>query len=231
MWLSFFVVPAFIILCVLGSWQMQRLSWKSNLIEEYNTKFNKAPLNLNENFKNLSGNRFRRVIVNGIFDHNKEINIIGKTYEGNAGFHIVTPFITENSNTIYINRGWVPKKYVSQTSRKFSLVEGKTQIIGLIRMPQTKGYFVPNNEPKNGFWFTVIPSEFNEQFNLNAEKKFYIVELKVGDELKLPIPANGEIQIPNNHLQYAITWYSLAIGLIIIYFAWHRQNGYLSLVE
>ena len=98
MWLSFFAVPAFIILCILGSWQMQRSGWKSNLIEEYNTKFNKAPLNLNENFKNLSGNRFRRVIVNGIFDHNKEINIIGKTYEGNAGFHI------NGRSIIFLNR-------------------------------------------------------------------------------------------------------------------------------
>jgi len=208
---------------------MQRLGWKSNLIEEYNTKFSEDPLILNENFKNLSGNKFRRVIVEGTFDHNKEIHIIGKTYEGNAGFHIITPFVTENDDTIYINRGWVPKKYLRKSSREFSLVEGKTQIIGLIRMPQTKGYFVPDNEPNNGFWFTVIPREFNKHFNLNAEKAFYIVELKVGDKLKLPISANGEIQIPNNHLQYAITWYSLAIGLIIIYFAWHRQNGYLGL--
>ena len=54
MWLSFFAVPAFIILCLLGSWQMQRLGWKSNLIEECSTKFSKDPLILNENFKNLS---------------------------------------------------------------------------------------------------------------------------------------------------------------------------------
>ena len=101
---------------------MQRLSWKSNLIEEYNTKFNKAPLNLNENFNNLSGNRFRRVIVNGIFDHNKEINIIGKTYEGNAGFHVVTPFLMQNGNYVLVNRGWVSENYKEAKSRIFSLI-------------------------------------------------------------------------------------------------------------
>jgi len=118
MWLSFFAVPAFIILCLLGSWQMQRLGWKSNLIEDYSTKFSKDPLILNENFKNLPGNKFRRVIVEGVFDHNKEIHIIGKTYEGNAGFHIITPFVMENDEIIYINRGWVPKKIFKKIIQK-----------------------------------------------------------------------------------------------------------------
>jgi surfeit locus 1 family protein len=43
------------------------------------------------------------------------------------------------------------------------------------------------------------------------------------------MPANGKVQVPNNHLQYAITWYSLALGLLIVYFAWHRQNGFLKI--
>ena len=135
----------------------------------------------------------------------------------------------ENNKIIYINRGWVPKKYIKKESRGFSLISGETEIIGLIRMPQKKGYFVPENEPDNGFWFTIKPNEFNKHLNISAEYKFYIDELTLDDKLKIPMPANGTIRVPNNHLQYAITWYSLAMGLIFVYFAWHRQNGFLKI--
>ena len=54
-------------------------------------------------------------------------------------------------------------------------------------------------------------------------------ELNNDEKLKLPMPANGKVQLPNNHLQYAVTWYSLAFGLLIVYFAWHRQNGFLKI--
>ena len=96
-------------------------------------------------------------------------------------------------------------------------------------MPQKKGYFVPENEPDNGFWFTIKPNEFNKHLDILAEYSFYIDELTLDEKLKIPMPANGAIRVPNNHLQYAITWYSLAIGLIFVYFAWHRQNGFLKI--
>ena len=228
-WLTIFALPSFLILIILGSWQVQRLSWKSNLISNYNYNFQQVPITVKELLKDRKNNKFRRTVIYGEYDHANEIQIIGKTYEGNAGFHIITPFILENNEIIYINRGWVPKKYADKKTREFSLLEDKVRVVGLVRLPQKKGYFVPENEPENGFWFTIIPEEFNGHLNIIGEKEFYIDELNIDEKLKLPMPANGKVQVPNNHLQYAITWYSLALGLLIVYFAWHRQNGFLKI--
>ena len=228
-WLTIFALPSFLILIILGSWQVQRLSWKSDLISNYNNNFQQAPITVKELLKDRKNNKFRRTVIYGEYDHANEIQIIGKTYEGNAGFHIITPFILENNEIIYINRGWVPKKYADKKTRKFSLLEDKVRVVGLVRLPQKKGYFVPENEPENGFWFTIVPQEINKHLNISAENEFYIDELNIDEKLKLPMPANGNVQIPNNHLQYAVTWYSLALGLLIVYFAWHRQNGFLKI--
>ena len=228
-WLTIFALPSFLILIILGSWQVQRLNWKSELISNYNNNFQQAPITVKELFKDRKNNKYRRTVIYGEYDHANEIQIIGKTYEGNAGFHIITPFILENNEIIYINRGWVPKKYSDRKTRKFSLLEDKVRVEGLVRLPQKKGYFVPENEPGNGFWFTIIPEELNRHLNIIGEKEFYIDELNIDEKLKLPMPANGKVQVPNNHLQYAITWYSLALGLLIVYFAWHRQNGFLKI--
>ena len=201
-WLTIFAFPSFLILIILGSWQVQRLSWKSDLISNYNNNFQQAPITVKELFKDRKNNKYRRTVIYGEYDHANEIQIIGKTYEGNAGFHIITPFILENNEIIYINRGWVPKKYADKKTRKFSLLEDKVRVVGLVRLPQKKGYFVPENEPENGFWFTIIPEELNGHLNIIGEKEFYIDELNVDEKLKLPMPANGKVQVPNNHLQY-----------------------------
>ena len=228
-WLTIFSIPSFIILLVLGTWQVYRLEWKNDLIANYNSNFEMPPVSIADLFDSELEFKYRRVFINGEFDHKNEINLIGKTYEGNAGYHIVTPFILENQKIIYINRGWVPKKYIDKSKREFSLIEGKTSLTGLIRMPQRKGYFVPENEPENGFWFTIKPDEINNFLKINAEDGFYIDELNFDEKLKIPMPANGKITIPNNHLQYAITWYGIAFGLLVVYFSWHRQNGLLKI--
>ena len=157
------------------------------------------------------------------------MSFLGKTFEGTAGFHIVTPFKPENGEIILVNRGWVPKKYVKAEDRKASLIEGKTKIVGIIRLPQKQGYFVPNNEPSNGFWFTLIPEEIMDFLNLKGETSFYIDLIQKPGKFDIPIAIDGKVDIPNNHLQYAITWYSLAIGLLVIYFSWHHSKGRLKI--
>ena len=232
LWLTIFTIQSFIILIVLGTWQVQRLGWKSDLISEYNNNFEKQPVTIDEVLKDSLNYKFRKVLVKGEFDNDKEIQLIGKTYEGNAGYHIITPFFLENNKIIYINRGWVPKKYIKKESRGFSLISGETEIIGLIRMPQKKGYFVPENEPDNGFWFTIKPTEIKKHLKIDKETfiiKFYVDALRQEKKINLPIGIKEKINIRNQHLSYAITWYSLAIVLMIIYISYHYSEGKLRI--
>ena len=88
--------------------------------------------------------------MTGMYDHDREVFMTGRTYEGNAGFHIVTPFTLTDGRTVLINRGWVSESYREQDKREFTLVEGEVTVAAILRFPGKRGYFVPENEPENG---------------------------------------------------------------------------------
>ena len=173
-------------------------------------------------------NEFKAVEILGKFLHNNEIYITGKTYEGNAGFHVVTPFKMENNKIVLINRGWVSEGYKDPKKRKFSLAEGQVKLKGIIRYPQQKGYFVPENDGENGFWFTIIPNQIFKFVKINSNfviKDYYIDALRLEEKITLPIGVDGKPNLRNQHLSYAITWYGLALSLLFVYFSYHASSG------
>ena len=231
-WPTVFFVFSLIILVSLGTWQVKRLIWKNELISFYLKQSTNNIINLHkENFVSEEI-EYRKVRLTGKFLNKKEVHITGKTYEGNAGFHVVTPFLMQNGNYVLVNRGWVSENYKEAKSRSFSLINEETSVIGLIRYPQKKGYFVPENEPDNGFWFTIKPAEIKKHLKIDKETfiiKFYVDALRQEKKINLPIGIKEKINIRNQHLSYAITWYSLAIVLMIIYLSYHYSEGKLRI--
>ena len=230
LWPSIFSVIIFAILFSFGTWQVKRLFWKEALIERYTIQSQSNPIK-NPSKLDSSINEFKSVEFTGSFLHKNEIYITGKTYEGNAGFHVITPFELNNNKIILINRGWVSEGYRNPEKRKFSLVEGQILIKGIIRYPQKKGYFVPENDGKNGFWFTIKPNEIINFLNLTSNKvinNYYIDALRQGEKLTLPIGVTGKPKLRNQHLSYAVTWYGLALSLLFVYFSYHMSSGRLS---
>ena len=231
-WPTVFFVFSLIILVSLGTWQVKRLIWKNDLISFYLKQSTNNIINLHkENFVSEEI-EYRKVRLTGKFLNKKEVHITGKTYEGNAGFHVVTPFLMQNGNYVLVNRGWVSENYKEAKSRSFSLINEETSVIGLIRYPQKKGYFVPENEPDNGFWFTIKPAEIKKHLKIDKETfiiKFYVDALRQEKKINLPIGIKEKINIRNQHLSYAITWYSLAIVLMIIYLSYHYSEGKLRI--
>jgi len=225
---TLFTVPALIILIALGSWQLQRLTWKTGLIAELEAAATAPPIRLDE-LGPPQENRFRRVQLIGSFDHNAEIFLTGRTYEGNAGFHVVTPFSDESGLQILVNRGWVSEEYRPQEKRAFSLTPGETELEAIIRLPQKRGYFVPENEPERGFWFTLIPQEIAAfQGRPAMQTGYYADAIRVGEVITLPIAARVRIDLPNAHLNYALTWFGLALSLLGVYIAFHHAQGRLG---
>ena len=225
---TLFTVPALITLLALGSWQLQRLSWKTDLIAELETAATAPPIRLEE-VGPPQQNRFRRVQLVGRFDHGAEIFLTGRTYEGNAGFHVVTPFIDTSGMQILVNRGWVSEEYRPQEKRVFSLTPGETELQAIIRLPQKRGYFVPENDPQKGFWFTLIPAEIATFLGREAvQTGYYADAVRVGEVITLPIAARVRIDLPNAHLNYALTWFGLALSLLGVYIAFHHAQGRLG---
>ena len=228
LWPSIFSIVIFIILCGFGTWQLKRLYWKEALIKRYITQSQSNPISNPSEFSKSKISEFKAVEILGKFLHKNEIYITGKTYEGNAGFHVVTPFEMENNKIILINRGWVSEGYKDPKKRKFSLAEGQVNLKGIIRYPQKKGYFVPENDGQNGFWFTIIPNQIFKFIKINSNfviKDYYIDALRLEEKITLPIGVDGKPNLRNQHLSYAITWYGLALSLLFVYFSYHASSG------
>ncbi len=227
LWLTIVTLPALLVLIGLGSWQLQRLQWKNDLISSFEARSAAEPIAIPAADAVLDDLEFRSLALDGVFQHDKETFLIGRTYEGNAGFHVVTPFLLDDGRVILVNRGWVSEDYRDPIKRAFSQIDGKTSVAGILRRPGVKGYFVPENQPKKGFWFTLVPSQINKHLALGdkAINQFYADALRTSDVVTLPIAAKTELNLRNAHLSYAMTWYGIALALIGVYLAFHYQAG------
>ena len=230
LWLTIVTLPALLVLIGLGSWQLQRLQWKNDLISSFEARSAADAIAIPAANDELDDLEFRSLALEGVFQHDKETLLIGRTYEGNAGFHVVTPLLLDDGRIILVNRGWVSEDYRDPVKRAFSQIDGKTSVSGILRRPGVKGYFVPENEPENGFWFTLVPSQINRHLGLGdvAIDQFYADALRTSDVVTLPIAAKTKLNLRNAHLSYAMTWYGIALALIGVYLAFHYQAGRLQ---
>jgi len=226
LWPTLFMIPALIAMLALGSWQVKRLYWKTDLIETFEVRVAADPISAPHNIDDLNAWRFQRVAADGHFLNDKELHLIGRTYEGNAGYHVLTPFVTETGLIIFVNRGWVPEAKRHAEARPNTLITDRTTIVGMIRESGVKSSrFVPDNEPHNDIWFTVKPQEMAEHLGLTGQVANYHLDIvrETPKPQALPYAANTKIEVRNEHLQYAITWFSLALTLLVIYVLWHRS--------
>lgn len=230
LWLTCFSVPSLAVLIMLGLWQLDRLAWKTELIDSFNERANAAAILPPDVAADLTQLEFHNLALFGRFMHDRELYLTGRTYEGNAGFHVVTPFRTDQGKIIFVNRGWVSESYREPETRQFSVKDEEVSLRAVLRLPQQKGYFVPENEPENGFWFTLKPDEMAEFQNLNqAVRTYYADQVRTSEVLTLPIAAEIDIDVRNTHLNYALTWFGVALSLIGVYFAYHVNAGRLRL--
>ena len=232
LWLTVFSVPSLAVLVMLGLWQLDRLVWKTELIDSFNERANAAAMLPPDAAADLSQFEFHNLALSGRFMHDRELYLTGRTYEGNAGFHVVTPFRTDQGKVIFVNRGWVSEAYRKPDSRLFSVKNEQVSLRAVLRLPQQKGYFVPENEPENGFWFTLKPEEMAEFHKLEqAVKTYYADQIRTSEVLTLPIAAEINIDVRNTHLNYALTWFGIALSLVGVYIAYHVNAGRLRLTR
>ena len=220
-------MPALVTLVSLGTWQLQRLQWKNDLINKFEARIAAPAVSPPYSDSVTPENEFTRLSLVGEFRHDQEIYLTGRTYEGNAGFHVVTPFLLADGRTILINRGWVAESYRDRSTREFSLVTGQVTVDTILRMPAKKGYFVPENDPYAGFWFTLVPSQIVDYLAVPAPviTGYYVDALRTSEVMTLPIGAKTELNLRNVHLSYAMTWYGIALALLGVYGAFHYQAG------
>jgi surfeit locus 1 family protein len=222
-WPTVISVPALIVLLALGTWQMNRLAWKEGLIRAFAERVNAEALTTAPPVGALDDLEYRRVRLSGRYLNDQEMFLAGRTFNGRGGWAILTPFRSDEGALVIVDRGWVPLDRKDPRTRQQSLIEGPTTVEGLIRRPNLRTYFTPENEPGKNLWFSADVQAMAKKAGL-PEVRPYLIE---GLRQVIPggFPVGGEIQVAlrNDHLQYAITWYSLAIALVVIYVLFHLK--------
>ncbi len=140
----------------LGTWQVQRLGWKTELIAKFEDRILRDPLPLPPHIdpNAIHDFDFRRVTATGTFRHDQEMLIGPRMRDGQDGYMVVTPLERKDASTILVNRGWISKKHRSQRRRPDGLPTGEVTVEGLLREPWKKNMFTPENRPDKGeFYF------------------------------------------------------------------------------
>jgi surfeit locus 1 family protein len=209
---SIFVYSFILIFISLGIWQLYRLEWKLNLISEINNAISSEPIQFNSN--NIKN--FQKVSFNGKIDNEKIIYLYNLNEEGEPGFDIINPINIENKNFL-INRGWIK---ISDKNKPF--ITNNENFVGILREKSKSSYFKPDNDLPNNYWFKLEDVDLEKYTGLEFSN--YIIYLSDSNSKKIPKPKNISANLSNNHLKYALTWFSLAISIFLIYLYFRKKN-------
>lgn len=227
------------ILVSLGVWQLQRRDWKEALIARIASRLHAPALAAPGPDEwprlDLAEQEYQPVAVKGHYRNAAEIDVVFALTEpkgpaGGIGYLVMTPFETDGGWTVYVNRGFVPKERKDPATRKEGLIEGETTTTGLLRQPRGLSWFMPGDNAVGNAWLSRDPAAFAAAQGLPPDKVApYIIDARFDPSLPGGLPQAGEtlVDFPNNHLQYALTWFGLAAGLAAVFavFAWGRMKG------
>ncbi|HET6184109.1 MAG TPA: SURF1 family protein [Acetobacteraceae bacterium] len=202
------------ILLALGTWQVERLAWKRAILARIDAAERAAPVPLP-----ADPGPFEKVAVRGHFLGGPEATYgveVRDAPGGQAmGGQVIAPFRTDDGRTILIDRGWAPTPPPPPA--------GEQDITGYARAPEHPWVFGAADDPAKRQFFTLDPARIGAALGLDHVAPFVLVALGPQPAFGVfPEPAQHLPRPPNNHLSYAITWYGLALGLIVVFVIWAR---------
>jgi surfeit locus 1 family protein len=209
----------FAILIGLGTWQWSRMVWKEALINTINTRIVEAPVPLNAIIGIAdSGAEFeyRRVKLTGKLLNDREQFLLA-TLDGQSGWHVYTPVEVGGGQVLFVNRGFVPYDKRDPALREDGQMNQVVNIEGLARAALTEkpGWVVPDNTPEKRefYWKDLTAMISAAGLEDKTVLPFFVDKTSKLPDGLLPIAGVTRIDLPNNHLQYLITWYGLALAL------------------
>jgi surfeit locus 1 family protein len=221
-------LPVLLVLLGLGTWQLQRLAWKTELLARIDAAEAAAPVPLDGAAPPAP---YAKLVATGRFRHGREA-LLGIELRGGAmGAHLLTPLDRGGGRpALLVDRGWVP---VAQPGGggpppddgRIARPEGEVAVVGYVRPAQARGWLSAADDPARRRFFTFDPAVIGAALGLGAVEPFGLVALAGPEDAAgaLPAPATAMPRPTNPHLGYAITWYGLAFALIGVFIAWARR--------
>jgi surfeit locus 1 family protein len=200
------------VLLSLGSWQLYRLNWKLDLISEIENSLKINPVELSKS----NNKNYLRIKTSGTVDFDKQIYLYNLNDSGKPGFEVINPILIGNENYL-INRGWIP--FDKKDKAEINLIN-TNHIIGTLKKQSKANSFKPENDIEKNYWFTL---DRDDIFSYTG-KKFSKYIIYINGDYKMPEPKVITANISNNHKKYAITWFSMAISILLIYLYFRKKN-------
>lgn len=196
----------------LGFWQLYRLSWKLDLINQIENSLKIDPVEL----QNVEKKNYLRIKTSGQIDFEKQIYLYNLNEAGKPGFEVINPIKIGNEDYL-INRGWI--SFDNKNKPEINVIDQKN-IIGTLMLQSKSSSFKPKNEVDKNYWFTLDREDILKFTGKNFSK--YIIYLN--GNYDNPRPRVITAKISNNHKKYAITWFSMAISILLIYLYFRKKN-------
>lgn len=213
-----------IVFAALGTWQVQRLFWKLDLMARVEARVHReavpSPAASDWTGIDATKDEYRHVIATGTFEHDKAVLVQAVTELG-AGFWVMTPLVRDDGSTILINRGFVPTDRRDAAARASGEIAGRVTVTGLMRITEPGGAFLRSNDPANGRWYSRDVAAIASAQGLANVAPYFIDADKTPNTGGLPVGGLTVVSFRNSHLVYALTWYVMAlmgaVGAYMIY--------------
>ncbi len=219
-------LAALCLLIWLGTWQLQRKAWKEGLLRDVAQRSGQAPADVGMSIFAAPPPVFSHVRLTGRFLHDKERYWFSDGRLG-SGFQVFTPLELQPGHVVWINRGYVPGKLRAPATRIQGQLEGVVTVTGLVREVGERNAFTPANDVAGNVWYwRDLPALQASAFT--PEVKFAPVMVDAdavpANPGGWPEGGNSLVALPNRHLEYAVTWYGLALTLIAVYLSFVRSR-------
>lgn len=219
-----FSLIALAILVSLGTWQVKRLAWKEGLLATIHERTHSAPrplFALEKQYAQTQDVEYWPVTTRGTFLNRGERHFLA-TWKGDSGFNVYTPLRLDDGRYLFVNRGFVPYDHKDPATRLLGELTEEVTVTGLARNPLSEkpSFLVPDNNPAENIFYWKDIKAMTATAGLPAGATvlpFFVDANAAPNPGGLPIGGVTYIDLPNNHLQYALTWYGLAAILVIIF--------------
>jgi surfeit locus 1 family protein len=218
-----------LVLSGLGIWQLDRKTWKENLITTLNARLGSAPKDLppRASWARLreDSEEFRRVAFPAEFLDGEEalVYTAGSSLRPDVkgpGYWVFAPARLAGGSIILINRGFVSDDRKDPATRVEGAPHGIVDLVGVMRWPEKRNSFTPPDDPDKGLWYLRDSNSIAAAKKWATAAPFYIDQEEPAPTGGFPKPGKLEVHLTDNHLQYAITWFGLALALAGVYVAW-----------
>ncbi len=209
---SVFIIFFIFVFIALGTWQIIRLNWKNNLILEIENSLKNPPVQLSQS----NQQNYLKIKTSGRVDFEKQIYLYNLNDSGTPGFEVLNPILINGENYL-LNRGWIP--FEKKDTPEINILD-QNNIEGTLKTQGRKNIFKPDNDIIENYWFSLNREDISKFTGKEFSK--YIIYLD--GNYQFPRPKKITANISNNHKKYAMTWFSLAISILLLYLYFRKKN-------